>query len=92
MNNTTFVVIAMAVTAVGTLGIIAGGIPAADAAQRGAPGQTGCNPGLQVVPSCVPPGQNPFGTPGQCQNTLKGPPLNLDKEQAHDNCHTQVNP
>jgi hypothetical protein len=86
MNTTQFAVIALAVLALGTMGIIAGGAPAAEAAQENAPGQNGCNPGLvKNIPACGPPGQNPFGNPGQCQLTEQE--IGATKEIAHDRCH-----
>ena len=39
MNTTQFAVIALTVVALGTMGIIAAGAPAAEAAQKNAPGQ-----------------------------------------------------
>jgi hypothetical protein len=86
MNTTQFAVIALAVVALGTMGIIAAGAPAAEAAQKNAPGQSGCNPGLvKNIPACGPPGQNPFGNPGQCQLTQQE--IGATKETAHDKCH-----
>ena len=77
------VTIVAMIAAVGTIGIIARA-PAAEAQQDRAPGQTGCNPGQS--PTCAPPGQNPFGNPGQCQKTIQE--LGGTKEFAHEHCHT----
>ena len=89
MNSTQFAVIALAVVALGTIGIIAAGAPAAEAAQKIAPGQSDCNPGLlKNTPTCGPPGQNAFGNPGQCQLTAQE--NGATKETAHDECHEHV--
>ena len=85
-TKTIFVITALIAAAVGAIGIFAVGAPAAQAAQENAPGQNGCNPGLiKNVPSCGPPGQNPFGNPGQCQLTAQE--IGVPKEIAHDECH-----
>ena len=89
MNQTkTIFVITALIAAVGAIGIFAGGAPAAEAAQRNAPGQSACNPGLVDNPACGPPGQNPFGNPGQCQLTEQED--GDTKEIAHDKCHQHV--
>jgi hypothetical protein len=89
MNQTkTIFVIAALIAAVGAIGIFAGGAPAAEAAQKNAPGQSACNPGLVDFPHCGPPGQNSFGNPGQCQLTEQED--GVTKEIAHDICHQHV--
>jgi hypothetical protein len=89
MFTKTIFAAATLVTAVGTMGIIAGA-PAADAAQALAPGQPTreCNPGQN--PACGPPGQDPTGNPGQCQKTNQEFPALLDRQSAHTACHFEA--